>query len=619
MNFFAILAIFAALIPDALRADEPAEQVVVTGTRTEHTSWDSPVPTQTIVIDDEKLQHYHNVAEALARTPGLDLVNGVRGQSIRLDGLDPKYTLVLIDGQRIGGRISEAYDLRSIELDGVQRIEIIRGSGSALYGSDAIGGVINIITRNSVKHRVKIHADTNGQKDALLATGVKGDNASVSIDVFANKDRAQQLDGTETTTFSGSEKIGTQIVSRLSGENWELKGRLQGSQETLDATEVSTAGAVLKRTNDLDHYSVGLEPSYHFADQSSLKATAKHDQIRDDYQLKLRRTGAKQTHEITNEKILETGIEYTKPISMQVFNLGFQNIDEVLASDRLDNDSVDRNRSAVWLQDEITFADGVFTLIPAVRQDYDTQFDSHTSPKLGLRYSPDESNAFMLSYGEGYRAPSFKELYLLFENTSVGYVVEGNEDLTPETSRQIRAQYNFRNKGEWTIGIGAFHNVIKDLIEEVILDRDAGGTMRYSYANIAAAETSGADLSYWRKLSARWNLEVSYNFLYARDLSTQEALLGRSKHSIAYQLQYDKGNWSAAHQLKWQSPREQGENSDLGNPRAIVNGDLSLTYRQDKTWLYSIALENIGASNGDIYWRIPRRSLSLSLTWIPFT
>lgn len=619
MNRFVFLALFVSLVPTDLRAEEPAEEVVVTGTRTEHTSWDSPVPTQTIVIDDEKLQHYHTVAEVLARSPGLDLVNGLRGQSIRLDGLDAKYTLVLIDGQRIGGRIGEAYDLRAIELDGVQRIEIIRGAGSALYGSDAIGGVINIITRNTVKHRVKIHADTNGQKDALLATGFKTDNASVAIDVFGNKDKALQLDGTENSTFSGSDKIGTQIVSRFNGENWDVKGRLLGSQEKLDATEVSVAGAILKRTNDLNHYSIGLEPSYFFADDSSLKATAKHDQNRDDYQLKLRRTGAMQTHEITNENTLETGLEYTKPIASQVFNVGFQNIDEVLASDRLEQDSVDRNRSAVWVQDEISFADGEFVLIPAVRQDYDTQFDGHTSPKLALRYSPNESHAFMISYGEGYRAPSFKELYLLFENNSVGYVVEGNEKLTRETSRQVHAQYNIRNKGEWTLGLGAFHNVIRDLIEDVLLERDAGGTIHYSYGNIARAETGGADLTYFRRLNAEWSVELGYNYLYARDLSRHVALLGRSKHSVSYQVQYDRNNFSIAHQLKWQSAREAGESSDLGNDKAIVNGDLSLSYRQDKTWLYSIAIENLGASSGDLYWRMPRRSLSLSLTWIPLT
>lgn len=601
-------------------AQESLEQIVVTGTRTEHSAWDSPIATQTIVITDESLQHYKNVAELLSFSPGLDMANGIRGQVVRLDGLDAKYTLILIDGQRVAGKIGDAYDLRALELDGIQRIEIIRGAGSALYGSDAIGGVINIITRDAVKQRVKIHADSNGQKDVSLSTGIKVDDFSVSIDAFGNKSKALQLPGAEASTFSASDKYGVQVNPRYAGDNWDVKGRLHASNEVLDGTEVSPAGAILKRKNELGAYSVGIEPSKTFDDKSQLRLTVKQDQNKDDYTQKVRRTGAVVTHEKTDETNLETGINYAKPIANHLVSIGGQHIDEELVSDRLSQDSVDRQRISVYLQDEYDLTgDGKFVIVPAIRQDQDTQFDNHSSGKLAFRYAPDESQSVLLSYGEGYRAPSFKELYLLFENNSVGYVVEGNDKLTPESSRSIHAQYNLRSDNGWTTSVSAYHNRIKDLIENILVEQDASGIQHYSYENISAAETVGGDLTFFTEMSKEWSLNLGYGYLQARDLSTQTALAGRSKHTASYQLRYTHNEYTVSQQLKWQSSRELNEKSDLGNDRALVTGDLSLSYRQNQSWLYSIAVENLFGSAGDSYWRLPPRSLGFALTWSPKT
>jgi outer membrane receptor for ferrienterochelin and colicins len=599
-------------------AQEALEQIVVTGTRSEHSAWESPIATQTIVITDESMQHYKNVAELLSFSPGLDMANGIRGQVVRLDGLDAKYTLILIDGQRVAGKIGDAYDLRGIELDGIQRIEIIRGAGSALYGSDAIGGVINIITRDSVKQRVKIHADTNGQKDLSLSSGVKFDALSLAIDAFGSKSKALQLPGAEASTFSASEKYGVQVSPRYSGPTWDVKSRLHASNEVLDATEVSAAGAILQRRNELEAYSVAVEPSKTFADQSQLRATLKQDQNKDDYTQNVRRTGAILLREKTDETNLETSVHYAKPIAKHLLSIGGQHIDENLSSDRLAQNSVDRQRISVYLQDEYDLAgDGKLVLVPAIRQDQDTQFENHTSGKLALRYAPDDFQSFLLSYGEGYRAPSFKELYLLFENNSVGYVVEGNNELTPESSRSIHAQYNFRSGEGWTTSLSAYHNRIQDLIENILIEQDASGIQHYSYENISAAETTGGDLTFLTELSKDWSLNLGYGFLQARDLSTQTNLPGRSKHNLSYQIRYSHNEFIIAHQLKWQSSRELNAKADLGNDEALVTGDLSLSYRQDQTWLYSIAVENIGGSAGDSYWRLPPRSLGFALTWTP--
>ncbi|RZA14685.1 MAG: TonB-dependent receptor, partial [Proteobacteria bacterium] len=567
-----------------------------------HSEWESPIATQTVVIDDEKLQHYSNVAELLTAAPGIDLVNGIRGQNIRLDGLDSKYTLVLIDGQRVSGKLGEAYDFRALELSGVHRIEIIRGAGSALYGSDAIGGVINIITRDTVKQRVRVHADSNKQRDVSLSTGLVGEQSSVAVDIFAHQAEPINVPGSVATRFSGSEKFAVQIEPRWRGEKWDVKGRLHGSQEKLEATELSAAGAIFKRYNDLSVYSVGTDATRYFEADARLQMSVKAEQNKDDYEQTLRRTGATQLREKTDERFLESNVSYVAPIGKHLINIGAQHINEELSSDRLKDDSVERGRAAVYLQDELRLLDDSLTLIPAIRQDQDTQYDGHTSGKLALRYAPDKNQAFLISYGEGYRAPSFKELYLLFENTSVGYVVEGNDALKPETSRSVHAQYNIRSSAGWNASIGAYHYSIKDMIENLLILQEPTGLIHYSYTNISAAETLGADLNIAMDLGKAWTLNLGYGFLQARDLSRQSALVGRSKHALSYQAQYSFDAFSVSSRLKWQSARTASSDAGFGNDEAIVIGDLIFNYRRGKTFIYSLAIENLGGSSGDMYW-----------------
>lgn len=128
---------------------DPQYQSVVTATRSEEPLADTPVATEVITRDEIAASGAENVAEVLDERPGVEIVRSFAGANIYLQGLDPEYMLVLVDGQRVIGRVNGAVDLARIPVDDIERIEIVRGASSALYGSDAIGGVINIITRRA--------------------------------------------------------------------------------------------------------------------------------------------------------------------------------------------------------------------------------------------------------------------------------------------------------------------------------------------------------------------------------------------------------------------------------------------------------------------------------------
>lgn len=132
-------------------APEPDVEMVVTGARVEEPIDRATSATEVIGRREIVASGARDAAELLETRPGMQIVRSFRGSELQLRGLDPQYTLILVDGDRVPGQIDGATDLTRYGVENIQRIEIVRGPGSALYGSDAIGGIINLITRESKK------------------------------------------------------------------------------------------------------------------------------------------------------------------------------------------------------------------------------------------------------------------------------------------------------------------------------------------------------------------------------------------------------------------------------------------------------------------------------------
>ena len=129
--------------------DGDGEVIVISDSRRERPRTETTVATEVVTRDQIEESGARNVAELLADHPGLDVVRSLRGSAVRMQGLDPTYVLVLVDGERTLGRVGGALDLESFAVDQIERIEIVKGPSSALFGADALAGVINIITRDA--------------------------------------------------------------------------------------------------------------------------------------------------------------------------------------------------------------------------------------------------------------------------------------------------------------------------------------------------------------------------------------------------------------------------------------------------------------------------------------
>ncbi|MEO1268335.1 MAG: TonB-dependent receptor, partial [Myxococcota bacterium] len=173
-------------------------------------------------------------------------------------------------------------------------------------------------------------------------------------------------------------------------------------------------------------------------------------------------------------------------------------------------------------------------LVAGVRLDADSQFGVYPAPSLAARFDPADAWTLRASVGRGYRAPSFRELLLRFENQSVNYVVEGNPELGPETSIGVNTNAEWRPSRRFGLTVNLFYNRIDNLIAvETVEEASLGGPTRFSYINIDEAFTRGVESTLQVRPWAGNSIEAAHTLLDTCDLTLDRQLEGRSRHRVS--------------------------------------------------------------------------------------
>ncbi len=518
----------------ALAAAEKGEVIVVTGTRSAATRRDSPISTRVISRDQIEGSGAQTAAQALAMQPGVWIQRGLGGAEATLHGLGGKYVLVLVDGQRQIGRVDGVLDLDRLSTADVQQIEVVSGPSSALYGSDALGGVINLVRR--VPNRDRLHLTTRYATDN--STDLAGDATMVTDHWYASGNgqwrRGPAFDRDErdpsTTISEYDEWRGGVRGGYKPGQGWLERVELEGKylRRDLQGVDSEAAGAVFDRRNLVEES--GARATANFADdRHTLSTAAGYSRVRDQFLYDQRGSSALDQDEETNETLLEANGVYERIIEglgagAHKASVGAEVMHETLESPRISQDG-DRTRLGLFAQDQ--WALGRFVVVPAVRLDADSQFGSHVTPRVAAMMKISERAEVRASAGLGYRAPSFKELYLRFENPGVGYVVEGNPDLQPETSRAVSVDFTARPTRFLALEASAAFNQLRDQITEVGGMPDAAGTLRFTYGNIARARIMDAEVhAALLLLETRLRVEAGFAVTHARDLDADAKLYG---------------------------------------------------------------------------------------------
>jgi len=538
------------------------ETVVVTGTRTEMPLGDSPVAAEVITRSEIESSGAEDLAGLLEEHPGVDLVRSYLGTGIRLQGLEPEHVLILVNGKRVLGAKGGVIDLSRYSVESIERVEIVKGPSSALYGSDAMGGVINIITRKSqgplaLQFHARAGAFSTCEREGRLVPCV-GEGHRPLLDMSANagvklgplssqftaglhQSDGYDLDPSDVAT-NGSALEQIDLVNQTGlwlSPNLQTDTRLSYMRRQLDGVEIAASGAVFDRTNLIEDAQMAISPTWLPTTDTVLRSDAALSIYRDQYLSDQRNSNALDRYEETVERLAQANLQLDHFLAGHQFTVGVDSLAQRMASDRLEDGEGERYRIAVYAQDnaEPLSGDRRLVLVTGLRVDMDTAFGVHPTPKWAIRFDPTESVAIRSSYGWGYRAPDFKELLLLFENPGVGYVVQGNPELRPETSQSVQLGVEVKATEKVWWSINGFYNDVVDLISiGTLSEATPGEVLRFGYVNIDAAMTRGFETALNLGASKSTEFHVGYTLTDSLNRSLDRPLEGRAMHRATFKL-----------------------------------------------------------------------------------
>ena len=575
-----MLTLLAALSAPALAADALAadvsdacsdgdlncESVVVTASRTDAGQKASDATAPVIVVSREQIEASGatTVDEALRGIPGVQITRSHGGAGLSLQGLDADQTLVLIDGRPIAGRVAGTVDLARIAVADIERIEIMPGPASALYGSEALGGVIQIVTRHRGGALALDAAVRTGTRQwGQVSGGVSGGSGALRGGVSAHSSVQDGWDADPSdvaTTGDAARLLGWRAWSSADvGSSVTVDVNGDYEQRDTSGVQANGAGAVFDARSLQETADAAVGVRILTGAASLVRARVAGTVWRQQYLEDQRDSDVQDRYEQTFDRRAYGNLAWQWVPLRHVVAAGVDGSVEGLESARLDGGVASRGRVALYAQDDWTVSEGAtrVSVSPGARLDWDTQFGLHGTPHLAVRVDPIPRLALRLSGGAGYRAPEFKELYLAFNHASYGYELNGNPELRPETSLGgtldarwgVAVPVELRAQGWW--------NEVYDLIDpQLMSEGTSSAPAAYTYANVGRAVSRGGSAGVAWVRQGPLAASLDYTFTDARNRSDAVPLDGKAPHALAARVQVrPTPALQLAGTLDWSSPR----------------------------------------------------------------
>lgn len=587
------------------------DEVVVTATRTENDVKKVPASTQVITQEDIKRGGATSIRNALSMYANIFQKFKVRGggHDIIIRGMETKHSLVMVNGRRISNEadangLGNAMSLDRININDVEKIEIVRGPSSALYGSEAMGGVLNIITKPSKEQTLLTglehtsedtshwwHADTgrignfsmtldarfNKINRSMPDTATESDpygtaqtyNASLNYYVNDHSYVNAYMDyysqhlktdmGTPAmkpitlTTSSGKMSLSGQAMLEGTGskafkqKNYGISwnGKTDKNDWQIQAYMSKFNWSTTSNTKVLGSIPpAGMEGMFNYLLQKKNTYDFNHDEHN------MWAIEGRDSLRVNDHHRVTFGAEYVKD---KVAGTGLgKNGDGVhnITENGTTKSSSEKTLSsyAAYLQDEIEY--GKWFIVPAIRYDHHSAYGSHTSPKIGVTYNATDHFRIKANYGDGFKAPSVSQLYydLAMQMGPGNWVhLTGNPNLKPEKSKS----WDLGVEAEFGKGYGSltyFDNDVDNLIASIPKGKDSKGYNLYRYENVNKARIKGLENTLGYRFNDTLEFKVTSTLLDAKDTSAGKDLTQRARLSQIYQLIYDDHKdtgWSA--------------------------------------------------------------------------
>lgn len=545
-------------------SDQADVTVVVTAERTLQPVSESIASATVVTAKQIRDEGAQSVVDVLRLVPGAVVTqNGQTGSlaNAHLRGTSTSQVLVLVDGQRLSSSaFGGTADLSKIPVSDVARVEVIRGPVSSLYGSDAIGGVINIITKKPTGSRgeVKLGYGDNQRQSRYMMVGGGDQNTAWQL----TTDFPVYSGTVANSDYSGTDIAGRVDLNNLKG--WELSLRGDGYHDTLGLPG-----------------SVGFpSPNDHqWWDRGSFDISAKRAMGAGQLELHAYTIDQK-LKELNPDYFTNTLITGTTRATEATYRLTRGNQSWVFGGELRGEDYTDvegglvqadkgiTNR-ALFAQDRIVLNKTTDALVGARLDDHSVAGNKVT-PRLGINRAISDKTHMRASYSAGFRAPSLVDLYY----NNFGTV--GNPNLKPEQSHQYELGVNAQ-LGADTLDVALFTNSVTDQItwqSAATVENPWAGT----FMNVDRARQRGMELSWDHPLKGSMHLNMFYTYIDARNLTNGTRLSGIPYNQIGATLSSKVKTWSMALTGRCTSDRHYGVSKVDGKPVL----DFTVTRQTDK-------------------------------------
>lgn len=527
-------------------AASDAETMVVTAASTEQSVKDAPASISVITQQDLQRRPVQNLKDVLQDVPGVQLTNeGDNRKGVSIRGLDSSYTLILVDGKRVNSRNAvfrhNDFDLNWIPVDAIERIEVVRGPMSSLYGSDALGGVVNIITKKiGQKWHGSLTADTTLQEhrdrgdtynsqfftSGPLIDGVLGMKAYGNL-AKREKDQPQESSTSKTGESPRIEgytsRDGNVEFAWTPNDNHDFTAGYGFDRQDRDSDSLD------KNRLERQNYSLSHNGRWDVGN-SELKF----------YGEKVDNKNPEQAGVITSESNSIDG-KYVLPLEPinQLLTVGGE-----WRHDKLEDPvnlkgsgSTSASQYALFIEDEWRIFEPL-ALTTGVRMDDHQTYGDHWSPRAYLVYTATDTVTVKGGWANAFKAPSLLQLSPDWTTGSCRGACEivGSPDLKPETSESYELGIYYAGEEGWLEGvqgsITAFQNDVDDRISisrtaNVDQAKDypnyvglnADGEPIFRYYNVNKARIRGLETEVKVPLAEDWKVTLNYTYNDGRDIS----------------------------------------------------------------------------------------------------
>lgn len=540
------------------------QAVVVTATASERSVDTAPASVTVISGDALRARPARDVLDALRDAPGLNIraVGGLGRRVVSMRGMESRHTLVLVDGERIAAT-DQVFGLSDLQfgwvpMEAIERVEIVRGPLSSLYGSDALGGVINIITRDAGKqwnggarfvagNTTSDEGGDNRQASVHLA-GPLGERVSLVVDAAWQEQQPQpnpanalldQREGQEQASLRA------RLQWRPADGHRLALTMMKSDEDRWYGTSTGRVPLYYRQSYDFDRSQVGLSYDAGIAG-GTLHLAA---QVADIHQVQRNTNGVAPSPE---QGARETAINGHYGIGLgerHTLTAGFEVREEWLEHPSFVRGHEALRQYAGFLQDEWTLADG-FDLVAGARLDHHELFGNEVSPRLYAVWQPAAGWTLKGGYSRGFKAPMLKQISPDYRFDGPHSFI-GNPDVQPEKSGNFELSLGYSNEDYW-LRATAYRNKVEGLIDSVCISLCAKPLGRlYRYENVSDARIRGMELEAGVALPGNLRLSGNYGYNDARDAAADRRLAERPLQSgnarLAWTSDRQAWQWELRH------------------------------------------------------------------------